>query len=495
MWGKFFSVLWGILLVTSLSGCSEINAFRDPEWSFWGYGRITEAGAVGNLAPELESVDVIALINQYTSLPGDPEKTPTCKKLADRPSAAWAASFVRDKEVDQCARERLYEAYGRFRKSTTARTDRNEIQGEILRASNQRCRVYETYLRRLQSNTNFLMGSATTTLGILGGVFTAADTARALAASAGITSGVNAEFQESFFSSVFVPVILDGIKVRRNGIYTEIFDNRGKSLEEYPLQDAISDAVRYTAACSVAEGLKEIQAKLGLSDFINQGTGLGVAKKTIGESQEISLLLKGNSEVNPRQEIALAEEKADSLLSEFKSALEKKENDKEAGTQVKAVLTAPVRDSLLEVTAEKAQLRFKRKIKNHKACGSDKLADELATLRQQYQDAQESTTKAKIYTRLTQKQAEAQRLISIDLEEDLRKFDEAFQEATRKIEKLKVKPEPTDDVSVTDSELAKAVRLILNEVDILLNNIFKNEKEDDANYSGKCSTSLPPSNS
>jgi hypothetical protein len=182
---------------------------------------------------------------------------------------------------------------------------RDDIQDEILRASEQRCAIYKTYLTRTQSGVGFFGGALTTILGGLGAIFTPASTARALSGAAGITSGVTAEFEEAFFRSLTMETIVEGIEERRSSIYNEIIRRRSGvsdqterrelserpgqanlpsipavpnqagappgsgaadrpgaqaprplSLAQYSIERAIHDAIRYHQTCSMIEGIR-----------------------------------------------------------------------------------------------------------------------------------------------------------------------------------------------------------------------------------------------
>ena len=167
-------------------------------------------------------------------------------------------------------------------------------------ASEQRCYAYRLQLTRNVSNTNFLLGSATSLFAGAGAAFTDPATVRALAAAAGITNGVNAEYQRSYLHTLTLQLITRGIEIRRHTIrneievlrgspliYVEPFrynptstsggeagaatqgaatstasapnaqDSQPRSVAEYSLQRAIGDALRYHGACTVLSGLEE----------------------------------------------------------------------------------------------------------------------------------------------------------------------------------------------------------------------------------------------
>ncbi|MBI3505565.1 MAG: hypothetical protein HY059_12045 [Proteobacteria bacterium] len=231
---------------------------------------MSSAGPKGVIARDLEAVDLFAQIArgdycvQYKIVFGEePATRAACKPAIEE--------FARRKELeDATASARLARAYGEFASlSSEEKTSRrNEIQDEIFRASEQRCNAFKTYLQRLQSNTGFFGNSLATVLGGLGAIFTDAGVARSLAGAAGITTGVTSQFNESYFFSLTVPIISDGIDNARSTVHAQSMERRTKpdpadaskkipaTAFDYTLQAAILDAVRYDGACSIPEGLR-----------------------------------------------------------------------------------------------------------------------------------------------------------------------------------------------------------------------------------------------
>ncbi len=233
----------------ALGGCA-----LGPEHSLFGDGRVT-AASVNQLfnegerfeAPDFERVDLLAAL--------DPEG-----KIHQPPYSEYPGSNL----------EKAYYVFGEPHapKAPVALARRRDvIQDRILQASEQRCNLFKTYLSRLDRQQNFILGSATTLLGGMGAVFTNAGVARALAGAAGATSGIRAEFNEAFFSSLATSVISPAIERRRARIRQEILNNRRKKdIHQYTVQAAIMDAVRYHGACSVDAGIDEAGAALQRSD-------------------------------------------------------------------------------------------------------------------------------------------------------------------------------------------------------------------------------------
>ncbi|MDH4450905.1 MAG: hypothetical protein QE265_09975 [Rhodoferax sp.] len=135
---------------------------------------------------------------------------------------------------------------------------RNAVQDRILGVSTSRCNVFKTYLRRQQSDTNFLLGTATTISGVLGAMVDGATASRNLAGAAGIFSGVQAEFNSSYYSNLAAQVIVQGIENHQNRLLTQIIQERQKrSVDDYSMEAAVKDALYFDGTCSTVIGLLE----------------------------------------------------------------------------------------------------------------------------------------------------------------------------------------------------------------------------------------------
>ena len=197
----------------------------------------------------------------------------------------------------------LAKAFAFFNERTDKNTKRrrNAIQERILSASMQRCGEFKNFLRQLQTETDFFLGSAATTLGGLGAIFTPLSTVRALSGAAGIMSGIRAEFNESFFYNQMVHVITKGIDSRREDIYKKIRDEQEKDLEKYPIQAAVKDAIKFHESCSTIVGFQVAGDAIqqtrdpGLKQFQKVFKDLQGTTITINES---GLTIKNSGEKN-----------------------------------------------------------------------------------------------------------------------------------------------------------------------------------------------------
>lgn len=146
----------------------------------------------------------------------------------------------------------------------TAKNRRNQILERLIAASNQRCNLYTTYLKRINTYTNGVFGTLTTVLGGAGAIVTGENTARLLAGLAGISSGTRAELNQAIFESVATSVIVPGISDRRAEFLKEIEKEkyREKAIAEYPIEWAVATAIAYHGLCSMDTGIAHAQKSM-----------------------------------------------------------------------------------------------------------------------------------------------------------------------------------------------------------------------------------------
>ncbi|GAP36534.1 hypothetical protein [Piscinibacter sakaiensis] len=152
----------------------------------------------------------------------------------------------------------------------SARRHRNGVQDRMLQVSTSRCNVFKTYLRRQQSDTNFLLGSATTVAGVLGAILPGVNASRNLAGTAGIFSGVQAEFNSSYYSNLAAHVIVQGIETLQQRLLNQLMkDRQTLDLTDYGMEAAIKDALYLDGTCSTVAGL--IEAAESIKESTNPG--------------------------------------------------------------------------------------------------------------------------------------------------------------------------------------------------------------------------------
>ena len=100
--------------------------------------------------------------------------------------------------------------------------ERNRVQDTIIQASNEQCQHYKIRLSQNESNAQFVSTAAALAFGGLGAVFTDDDTVRALAAAAGISTGLGDAFSSSYLQDQTVGIIINAIDLERENIKREI---------------------------------------------------------------------------------------------------------------------------------------------------------------------------------------------------------------------------------------------------------------------------------
>lgn len=143
------------------------------------------------------------------------------------------------------------------------RMRRNSVQDKIIAVSMSRCNVFKTYLRRQQVDVNFMLGSLTTASGILGAVLPGINASRNLAGAAGLFSGLRSEYNQSYYSNLAAHVIVQGIELRQNRLKKELTEGRqNRTVADYSMEAAISDAIVIDGNCSAVAGLIEAQESI-----------------------------------------------------------------------------------------------------------------------------------------------------------------------------------------------------------------------------------------
>lgn len=253
-----------VLIGCVISGCASIG----PEKSIFGNDRVTSAAANQIFDPGFEGFTDEQLFQLL-----DPENKAGLNGEFEKLSNSEKIKYLRKA----------------FRKANSEKTEygiahRSQIQDRLIAASNQRCNVYTTYLKRVSTYQKGIFGTFTTILGGAGAIVTGKNAARLLSGLAGISSGIRAELNQATFESIATSVIIPGIQKTRSDLLKEILHNRSKTLEDYTIEGAIADAIKYHGACNMDTGIsyaqKSIQSydDLGIKKFIEIQKELGIAR-------------------------------------------------------------------------------------------------------------------------------------------------------------------------------------------------------------------------
>ncbi len=298
-----------------------------------------------------------------------------------------------------------------FRKANIKKTygipHRSQIQDRLIAASNQRCNLYMTYLKRVSTYTNGIFGTLTTVLGGAGAIVTGENTARFLSGLAGISSGTRSELTQAIFESIATSVIIPGIQKSRADLLKEIEKKRSRAVEEYTVEGAIADAISYHGACSMDTGVayaqKSIQSydDIGIKRFTAIQAELGIAR-SVSESFMLG----------PISSLVVTEKVLDNFstkLDEYGGKIDSSQKSHKSIAKLhKELVTAIAKDGSLRKRAIALDKRLKVAIFNYaSAIGSEK-SKYLNTLKEQQIDA--TTFSREIETKNTELLVELKKL-------------------------------------------------------------------------------------
>ena len=281
-----------LLLLTTLLHLGACGVFG-PERALFGENRVTSASANQMFDSSFEEFDKIALAHLI-----NPEIN--------------SADATQSADLD--------EAFLKANKDLTG-SRRAQIQDRLIAASNQRCNLYMTYLKRLSSHTNGIFGTLTTILGGASAIVTGEAAAHILGGLAGISSGTRAELNQAIFESVTTSIITPAIQQRRAAIHDDIIAKRGKTMAEYTVEGAVADALLYHGACSIDAGLR--QAQKGVESF--EDVGLDQLSESLDKLNRTRLMSNTSELLDPAntQKGMTVVEKARATLAELKAPVEK----------------------------------------------------------------------------------------------------------------------------------------------------------------------------
>lgn len=283
-------VMW-VSSALLLSGCSSvITELNDPERFEQVEGVDKHSSYPAVRRDSFEKVNLLEMI--------DPENQAAVTFKTNWERAKGSPDDTRQhKAIDIGAKYDLALALFRQRTDITSeekKRRRNSIQERILSVSISRCNVFKTFLRRDQADKNFLLGTATTVSAVFGALVPAADAARSWSGVAGLFSGVRSEYNQAYYSSLAAHVIVKGIETRQEQVYRRIqTEGQSKTIEVYPLEAAIKDAIYFDGLCSVVAGLDQAAASIDAT----AEPGIDAAMRTLLRAR----LLKESADLSREQ--------------------------------------------------------------------------------------------------------------------------------------------------------------------------------------------------
>ncbi|UJP05970.1 MAG: hypothetical protein LZF61_03045 [Nitrosomonas sp.] len=260
---RIAAILLILLMAIVVSACQTNpfaavkNAMMTPEGSLFGGGRVNVASANQMMYEEFEGFtdrDLLLVLDSNADI------------------GNWDTLTSAEKS------KQLNKAYLEANKAGNE-ARRAQIQDRLIAASNQRCNLYATHLKKMSTNINGFLGTVTTAVAGAGAIVTGAEAARILAGIAGITSGTRAELNQAIFETVTTSVIIPAFQQKRADLATAMIQKRSRKISEYTIEGAIADAINYHGACSLDSGISQAQRSLQFFGDIGLTRMLAVQKQ------------------------------------------------------------------------------------------------------------------------------------------------------------------------------------------------------------------------
>ncbi len=219
------SLMFALIVMSVLSGCSTIQSFTMPEDQNLLSGAGSIMKGVTNQGDKVstegfEEIDLQVLLAKYG---------------LDNPVTVGAEQAVKVDEYKYL---------------------RNDLQERLITASNQRCSTYIRTIISSKSQAQMGWTGLATLLSGAAAVVPHAQTAKALAAGSTVSTGLLTTYNEAYFNNLAVTVVSSGISKQRESILASISKLKSKPLSEYPVNAAIADALAYHAACNIVSGME-----------------------------------------------------------------------------------------------------------------------------------------------------------------------------------------------------------------------------------------------
>ena len=268
------------ILAVAVAGCAS---GQNP-WS-----ATSTSGVQQLLPPQVEPFTSWRLAAMIRAAAGTTGARDGHGNIQDGSGSTKAADAKANEEFDNAVASFRSDAVASFRREAAGsagesaemqrrlRDARNEVQGQLISASINRCNEYKTYLRRGSSRFQFYSGSLSTVFGTVGALVSGG-ASQVFSGLAGLASGINAEYQQDMLSSVTTSVIIPGIDKQRGAVLANITERQCLSLSDYGLSMAIADAIQFHGQCTIDVGIAAASQSIARTD--PTPVGLLVAGRT-----------------------------------------------------------------------------------------------------------------------------------------------------------------------------------------------------------------------
>ena len=132
---------------------------------------------------------------------------------------------------------------------------RNQLQHSLLAIATDVCHAYKM---RLYGWTRFglFSGAVSHLTGAASAITGHKATSRTLVGIGTATGAIGGDF-DSYFRQSRLSIALSGIELGRTRVFKQIAREQRKDIDQYPVAQAVNDALRYHQVCNLPEGLSE----------------------------------------------------------------------------------------------------------------------------------------------------------------------------------------------------------------------------------------------
>ncbi|AVM74304.1 hypothetical protein MSR1_18120 [Magnetospirillum gryphiswaldense MSR-1] len=162
----------------------------------------------------------------------------------------------------------------------------------LIGLSEQRCSDHKARIESSAAVSDFGFSSVTTVLGGVGAIATGATTARVLAGSAGMVSGVHADWNESVYMNKVATAIVARIDANRAAILNELRTARESASEPnsgkvFTTEAMLAGIYRFHEACSFYSALSSMTQNAALPDTVESVRGrVEMAQKDVAALEQ-----------------------------------------------------------------------------------------------------------------------------------------------------------------------------------------------------------------
>lgn len=139
---------------------------------------------------------------------------------------------------------------------------RTQVQAELMTYADQVCDGHVAGIYSKNASTNFSLGFLTS-LFAGGAAIASGRAATNLAAESALFSGTRSLVNAEIYYGYIGPAVMREIRSMRSDLREQIAAKRSCSIDDYPPQEAVNDALIYHDACSFATGLASLLSKAG----------------------------------------------------------------------------------------------------------------------------------------------------------------------------------------------------------------------------------------